>query len=184
MHLLENAPETLEVLARTHVILEMFLGVKKAMMYGNLVATSIRRSFALIKRRPQIKYKTLAWPMVAAMMTTEIVSSATVSLPSALAVVGMVPGLIIIVFFGFFATYTAWQLVRFKHRHPEVHTMGDAGLILFGPIGRDVLALGTIVFAVFATGSQLLLGQIAISALSDGRICPLLGSGESRYLYC
>lgn len=74
-----------------------------------------------------IKYKTLSWQLVAVLMIAEIVSNGMLSLPSSLAVVGMVPGLIIIVFLGIFATYTSWILVKFKLRHPEVHTMGDAG---------------------------------------------------------
>jgi amino acid permease len=117
--------------------------------------------------------------MVAVLMIAEIVSNGMLSLPSSLAVVGIVPGLILIIFLGVFATYTSWLLVKFKMRHPSVHNMGDAGLILFGPIGREVLAFGTIVFAVFATGGQLLAGQFAISALSNESICPLLGNGRS-----
>jgi hypothetical protein len=119
--------------------------------------------------------------MVAVLMIAEIVSNGMLSLPSSLAVVGIVPGLILIIFLGVFATYTSWLLVKFKMRHPSVHNMGDAGLILFGPIGREVLAFGTIVFAVFATGGQLLAGQFAISALSNESICPLLGNGEHRF---
>ena len=60
-------------------------------------------------------------------MIAEIVSNGMLSLPSSLAVVGIVPGIIIIVFLGIFATYTSWLLVKFKMRHPEVHNMGDAG---------------------------------------------------------
>ena len=118
--------------------------------------------------------------MVAVLMIAEIVSNGMLSLPSSLAVVGIVPGVILIVFLGVFATYTSWLLVKFKMRHPEVHNMGDAGYILFGVVGRELLAFGTVVFAIFATGGQLLAGQLAISALSDNSICPLLGAGTSR----
>lgn len=55
--------------------------------------------------------------------------------------------------------------------------MGDAGMILFGPVGREVLAAGTVIFAVFATGSQLLAGQTALSTLSDSRLCLMLYTG-------
>lgn len=55
--------------------------------------------------------------------------------------------------------------------------MGDAGMILFGPVGREVFAAGTVIFAVFVTGSQLLAGQIALSALSGGRLCLMLYTG-------
>ena len=55
--------------------------------------------------------------------------------------------------------------------------MGDAGFILFGPIGREVLSFGTIVFAVFATGGQILAGQIALSSLSNSKLCLMLYTG-------
>lgn len=110
-------------------------------------------------------------------MIAEIVSNGMLSLPSSLAVVGIVPGLVLIVFLGVFATYTSYLLVRFKLRHPEVHNMGDAGLILFGPVGREVLSFGTIVFAVFATGGQLLTGQIALAVLSNNKLCLMLYTG-------
>ena len=85
--------------------------------------------------------------------------------------------------------------------------MGDAGYILAGPIGREVLAFGTVVFAIFATGGyvypykyspnpqiflskkhhkhkiltpflrQLLAGQIALASLSDNKLCLMLYTG-------
>lgn len=66
-----------------------------------------------------IKYKTLTWPLVAVLMITEIVSNGMLSLPSSLDAVGIVPGVIVIVFLGTFATFTAWLLIEFKLRHPE-----------------------------------------------------------------
>lgn len=124
-----------------------------------------------------IKYKRLSWPLVAVLMIAEIVSNGMLSLPSSLAVVGMVPGLVIIVFLGVFATYTSWLLVKFKLRHPEVHTMGDAGYLLFGPIGREIMAFGTCCFAIFAVGGQMLAGQISLAALSDHKLCLTLYTG-------
>ncbi|ERF73571.1 hypothetical protein EPUS_07505 [Endocarpon pusillum Z07020] len=125
----------------------------------------------------QIRYKTLTWHMVAVLMIAEIVSNGMLSLPGALAVVGIVPGLILIIFLGVFATFTSWILIQFKLRHPQVHNMGDAGMILFGAVGREVLAGGTVVFAVCATGSQMLAGQISLAALSDAKLCLMLYTG-------
>ncbi|KAI4272344.1 MAG: hypothetical protein L6R38_006642 [Xanthoria sp. 2 TBL-2021] len=68
----------------------------------------------------QIQYKTLSWPLVAVLMIAEIVSNGMLSLPSSLAVVGLVPGLILIIFLGMFALFTSWLLIQFKLRHPEV----------------------------------------------------------------
>lgn len=66
-------------------------------------------------------------------------------------------------------------------RHPEVHNMGDAGYILFGPIGREMLSFGTVVFAVFATGGQLLAGQIALAGLSENKLCLMLYTGKAGF---
>lgn len=52
-------------------------------------------------------------------MIAEIVSNGMLSLPSSLAVVGIVPGLVIIVFLGIFGLFTAWILIKFKLRHPD-----------------------------------------------------------------
>ncbi|KAI1437466.1 transmembrane amino acid transporter [Xylaria sp. CBS 124048] len=124
-----------------------------------------------------IKYKTLSWPVVAFIMVTEIVSTGTLTLPSSLAAVGIVPGVIVILFLGAFATYTAWALIQFKLRHPEVHNMGDAGYILFGPVGREILSGGTIIFAVLGTGGQVLSGQLALTALSNDKLCTVAFAG-------
>ena len=67
----------------------------------------------------QIRYKTLSWQLVAVLMIAEIVSNGMLSLPSSLAVVGIVPGVVLIVFLGVFATFTSWLLIKFKLRHPE-----------------------------------------------------------------
>lgn len=67
----------------------------------------------------QIHYRTMTWPLVAVLMIAEIVSNGMLSLPSSLAVVGIVPGVIVIVFLGVFATFTSWLLIQFKLRHPQ-----------------------------------------------------------------
>lgn len=67
----------------------------------------------------KIQYKTLSWQLVAVLMIAEIVSNGMLSLPSSLAVVGLVPGIVIIVLLGVFALFTSWILIKFKLRHPE-----------------------------------------------------------------
>lgn len=96
----------------------------------------------------------MSWQLVAVLMIAEIVSNGMLSLPSSLAVVGIVLGVILIISLGVIVPCTSYQLVQFKLRHSEVHSMGDAAYILFGPIGREVLAFSTVAFAGFATGGQ------------------------------
>ncbi|KAF9068012.1 transmembrane amino acid transporter protein-domain-containing protein [Rhodocollybia butyracea] len=119
----------------------------------------------------EIKYKTLSWQFVALLMISEIVSNGMLSLPSSLAVIGIVPALILILFLGSFGLFTAKLLIDFKLAHPGVHGMGDAGYIIGGPILREILGAGTIIFAIFATGGELISGQQALSTLSNNGMC-------------
>ncbi|KAG1755078.1 transmembrane amino acid transporter protein-domain-containing protein [Suillus paluster] len=122
----------------------------------------------------QIQYKTLSWQSVSLLMIAEIVSNGMLSLPSALAVVGIVPAVILIVFLGIFGLYTAKLLIDFKLNHSNVHTMGsDAGYIMFGPVARELLAFGTVAFAICGSGSELLSSQQALSTLSNQGICSM-----------
>lgn len=75
-----------------------------------------------------------------------------------------------------FATYTSYILIQFKLRHPQVHSMGDAGYLLFGWPGRELFAFGTFAFAIFAAGSQLVAGQDALASLSDSKLCSMVSA--------
>ena len=130
------------------------------------------------EKNHQIKYRTLSWQSAAFIMITEIVTGGTLTLPQAIAVVGLVPGTIIILFCGIWALFTSFLLIDFKLNHPEVHNMGDAGYILFSPfglgaVGREVLSAGTILFAITGVGSMSLLGQLALQTLSQGGMCAM-----------
>lgn len=64
-------------------------------------------------------------------MIAEIVSNGMLSLPSSLAVVGLVPGVILIVFLGSFGLFTSWILIQFKLRHPEGEDLDLFSTLLF-----------------------------------------------------
>jgi hypothetical protein len=152
---------------------------KNSEMAGNATNLSYdeREVFADDKSH-SIKYRTLSWPSAAYIMITEVVTGGTLTLPQAIAVVGLVPGTIIILFCGIWALFTSFLLIDFKLNHPEVHNMGDAGFILFSPfglgaVGREVMSAGTILFAITGVGSMSLLGQLALQTLSQGGMCAM-----------
>ncbi|KZT74778.1 amino acid transporter [Daedalea quercina L-15889] len=118
-----------------------------------------------------IHYKTLSWQYVAFFMIAEIVSNGMLTLPNAMAVVGIVPSLVLTIFLGMFGLFTAKLLIDFKLNHPDVHNMGDAGYLMFGAVGREILSLGTIIFAIFGVGSEILSGQLALTTLSNNGLC-------------
>ncbi|KAI5204936.1 hypothetical protein AUEXF2481DRAFT_216143 [Aureobasidium subglaciale EXF-2481] len=154
---------------------------KKPKAGMDTIATALtcdQREVFVDDKNHSIKYRTLSWQSAAFIMITEIVTGGTLTLPQAIAVVGLVPGTIIIIFCGVWALFTSYLLIDFKLNHPEVHNMGDAGYILFSPlgigsVGREVLSAGTILFAITGVGSMSLLGQLALQTLSQGGMCAM-----------
>ncbi|KAJ9619880.1 hypothetical protein H2203_008154 [Taxawa tesnikishii (nom. ined.)] len=111
----------------------------------------------------EIKYKTLSWPFVATIMTAEIVTGGIVTLPQALAVGGMVPGLIILVFCGVFALFTSLLLIDFKINHPEVHNMGT----------RDISSANLSALDYSDVKSY----PLALATLSGSKLCVMTYTG-------
>lgn len=62
---------------------------------------------------------------------------------------------------GILATITGYVIGLFKLRYPHVHNMADAGEILAGPIGREILGAAQVIFIVFLCASHVLTGMIA-----------------------
>jgi hypothetical protein len=107
------------------------------------------------------------------LMLAENVSLGVLALPQALAILGLVPGLLCIFFLGLIATYTGWVIGEFKLAHPSVQSFADCGMLIAGPIGRDVLAVGQVLILVFIMGAHVLSFSIAMNAITGHVICTI-----------
>lgn len=72
------------------------------------------------------------------LMIAETITVGILALPSVLATVGIVGGVILTVGLGIVTTYTGYIFGQFKAAYPHVHKMADAGEVILGPIGREV----------------------------------------------
>ncbi|KAK7693890.1 hypothetical protein QCA50_003463 [Cerrena zonata] len=122
----------------------------------------------------EIKYRTMVWWKAAALMLAETVSLGILSIPSAFSSLGMVAGCILVIGLGALATATGYVIGSFKLRYPHVHNMADAGEILAGPIGREVLGAAQVIFIVFLCGSHVLTGLIAFDTITEGASCSVV----------
>ncbi|KAI0810950.1 transmembrane amino acid transporter protein-domain-containing protein [Irpex lacteus] len=121
-----------------------------------------------------IKYRTMGWWKTVVLMIAHTVSLGVFSLPSAFASLGMVAGIFLIIGLGAIATITGYAIGSFKLRYPHVHNMADAGEILAGPIGREVLGSAQVIFMVFLCASHVLTGTIAFDTITDGASCSVV----------
>ncbi|RAL04682.1 putative neutral amino acid permease [Aspergillus ibericus CBS 121593] len=122
----------------------------------------------------EVKYRTLAWWQCGMIMVAETISLGILSLPSAVASLGLIAAVILILGLGALATYTGYTLGQFKLRYPHVHSMGDAGAVMMGRIGREVLGTAQLLFLVFIMGSHLLTFIVMMNTLTEHATCSIV----------
>ncbi|OJI97843.1 hypothetical protein ASPVEDRAFT_124601 [Aspergillus versicolor CBS 583.65] len=122
----------------------------------------------------EVKYKTLKWWQCGLLMVAETVSLGVLSLPAAVAGLGFVPAVIILVALGIFATYTGYVIGQFKNRYPQVMNMADAGEVLAGKWGREILGVAQMLFFVFVMASHLLTFTVAMNTLTEHGTCSIV----------
>lgn len=81
---------------------------------------------------------------------------------------------ILIVGLGILATYTGYNLGQFKMRYPHVHSMGDAGEVMWGPIGREILGSAQCLFLIFVMGSHVLTFSVMLNTLTNHGTCTIV----------
>ncbi|OJJ84382.1 uncharacterized protein ASPGLDRAFT_47263 [Aspergillus glaucus CBS 516.65] len=122
----------------------------------------------------EIKYKTLTWWQTGIIMIAETVSLGVLSLPAAVASIGMAPAVVLIFGLGVISTYSGYLIGQFRQKYPFIHSMADAGDILMGPVGRNVLEMGQLLFFLFATGSHLLTFTVMMNTLTEHGTCSIV----------
>jgi hypothetical protein len=104
-------------------------------------------------------------------MVAETISLGILGLGHTLKVLGLIPGVFTILIVGAMATYAGYVIGQFKLRYPHVHSMGDAGQILAGRFGEELLGIGAALFIVFIMGSHLVTGGHTFNVLTNHAMC-------------
>ncbi|KAF2764290.1 hypothetical protein EJ03DRAFT_392117 [Teratosphaeria nubilosa] len=131
----------------------------------------------------EVQYRTMTWWQAAIIMVAETISLGILSLPSVLASIGIVPGVILIAGLGLIATYTGYIFYQFKLRYPFVHNMADVGEVLLGSWGREIFGAAQTIFLVFTMGSHVLTFTIALNAISQHATCTIVWSVVGLVLF-
>lgn len=109
------------------------------------------------------------------LMVAETISLGILALPHALSILGLVPGVFFLVVFGALATYTGFVIGQLRLRHEHIHSTADAGEMLLGRLGKEVVMAGQILFVVFIMGAHLTSFSLAVTVLmGDSQVCSVL----------
>ncbi|KAJ5747663.1 uncharacterized protein N7511_009359 [Penicillium nucicola] len=122
----------------------------------------------------EIKYKTLEWWQGGLLMVAETISLGILSLPAAVAGLGLVPALIVLIGLGLIACYTGFVIGQFKMRHPHISSMADAGEVLMGAFGRELFGIGQLLFLIFLMASHILTFTVALNTITGHATCSIV----------
>ncbi|KAI9374411.1 transmembrane amino acid transporter protein-domain-containing protein [Aspergillus egyptiacus] len=122
----------------------------------------------------EVKYKVLKWWQCGLLMVAETVSLGVLSLPAAVAGLGLVPAVIILVLLGLFATYTGFVIGQFKMRYPHVTNFADAGGVLLGRFGYEFMGIAQMLFFIFVMASHLVTFTVAMNTLTNHGTCSIV----------
>ncbi|KAL9109323.1 MAG: hypothetical protein Q9227_006078 [Pyrenula ochraceoflavens] len=127
----------------------------------------------------EINYRTLEWWQAGMIMIAETISLGILSLPSVLATVGMAPGIILILGLGVLATYSGYILGQFRLQYPWVHSFGDAGEIIFKPLGlptfgKELFGWAQTIFQIFSMASHILTWTICFNTVTGSATCTMV----------
>ncbi|KAF5665077.1 neutral amino acid permease [Fusarium denticulatum] len=109
-------------------------------------------------------YRDVGWLGTSALMMKTQIGLGILSIPSAFHTLGLVPGLICLLVIGGITTWSDYIIGTFKLNHREVYGIDDAGGILFGRFGRELLGISFSLLAaiiVFLCASIRTLGRIS-----------------------
>ncbi|KAK0382682.1 hypothetical protein NLU13_9778 [Sarocladium strictum] len=116
-------------------------------------------------------YRSLGWIGTSGLMMKTQIGLGVLSFPSVFDTLGMIPGVIILLFIGALTTWSNYIVGVFKLRHRHIYGIDDVGMLLFGRIGKEVVAFVFMGFYVMTAGSAMLSISIALNALSEHGAC-------------
>lgn len=107
-------------------------------------------------------------------MIAETISLGVLALPAAVAGVGFAPAIVILLGLGVVSTYTGYVIGQLKWRYPHVSSAADAGQLLLGRFGRELLFWTNMIYLIFIMASHLLTFTVALNTISKHATCSIV----------
>lgn len=120
------------------------------------------------------RFNRLGWKKLTICLIVEAIALGSLSVPSAFASLGMVPGVIVSVGLGLIAIYTSYVVGQVKLKYPWVDHYADAVGLIWGRFGYELTGVLFVLLLVILVGSHVLTGTIAwIQIVDKLDICAL-----------
>ncbi|KAH7176097.1 transmembrane amino acid transporter protein-domain-containing protein [Dactylonectria macrodidyma] len=116
-------------------------------------------------------YRNVGWIGTVALMMKTQVGLGVLSIPAVFDTLGIVPGVICLSTIAAITTWSDYIVGVFKLRHASVYGIDDAGALIFGRLGREILGIAFCLYWIFVAGSGMLGISIGLNAVSTHGAC-------------
>lgn len=116
----------------------------------------------------------LGWKRLTVILIVEAIALGSLSVPSAFATLGMVAGVILTVGLGLVAIYTSYVVGQVKLAFPEISHYADAGKLMMGRWGYEIIGAMFTLQLTFLVGSHTLTGTIAFLNITNNGTCSVV----------
>lgn len=128
----------------------------------------------MLAAQAEAHFHRLGWKRLTVVLLVEAIALGALSIPSAFATLGMVAGVITTVGMGFIAIYTSHIVGQVKLAFPQVAHYADAGRLMMGRFGYELIGAMFALELIFLVGSHCLTGAIAFLNLTNNGACSLV----------
>ncbi|KAI1401983.1 transmembrane amino acid transporter protein-domain-containing protein [Hypoxylon fuscum] len=119
-------------------------------------------------------FKRLGWKRLTVVLIVEAIALGSLGMPQSFATLGMVAGTILSVGLGLIAIYTSYVVGQVKLKYPEVQHYADAGRLILGKFGYELVSVMFVLQLTFLVGSHCLTGTIAFLNITNNGACSLV----------
>ncbi|KAG9232329.1 amino acid transporter-like protein [Amylocarpus encephaloides] len=137
---------------------------------------------AMLEAQGHQHFNRLGWKRLTVVLIVEAIALGALSIPGAFATLGMVAGVILTVGLGLVAIYTSYVIGQVKLAFPRVAHYADAGRLMMGRFGYELIGAMFVLQLTFLVGSHCLTGTIAFLNLTDNGTCSLVFSVVSAII--
>lgn len=128
------------------------------------------------------RFHQLGWKRLTVVLIVEAVALGSLSIPSAFAALGLLAGLILCISLGLVAIYTSYVIGQVKLAYPHVSHYADAGRLLMGRFGYELMGVMFTLQLISNVGSHSLTGAIAFGNLTNYGTCSIVFSILSAFI--
>ncbi|KAI0407110.1 transmembrane amino acid transporter protein-domain-containing protein [Xylaria palmicola] len=119
-------------------------------------------------------FNRLGWKRLTVVLIVEAIALGSLGMPQAFATLGMVAGTLLSVGLGLLAIYSSYVVGQVKLKFPHIQHYADAGQLMMGRFGYELIGAMFVLQLTFLVGSHTLTGSIAFLNLSDNGACSIV----------